>query len=125
MLFAKNSPSTNLPVEGEQSEKRDRILLKILLVVICLNAADYLSDDLANGCCDTQLLAVLGDLAVENVNFGLTLIKQHILSHRGVVIGDAGNDVIVVVGDELVGIQRNALCGCNGAGLADNAVESH
>ena len=61
--------------------------------------------------------------AVEDVDLGLTLMEQSVLAHGGIVVADVGDDVGMVVCDEIVGVHGNTLCGCNGAGLTDDAVE--
>ena len=50
-------------------------------------------------------------------------MHQHILAHGGVIVADVGDDVCVVVGDEVVGIQRGALGGGDGAGLPNDLME--
>ena len=70
------------------------LLLEILLVVVVLNCVDDLGEDGAGGGGDAQLFAVFGDLAVEDVDLGLTLMHQHILAHGGVIVADVGDYVV-------------------------------
>ena len=96
-------------------------ILEVLVCVVVLDAVDDLGEDVAGRSGDAQLFAVLCDLAVKDVDLGLTLMEQSVLAHGGIVVADVGDDVGMVVCDEIVGVHGNTLCGRNGAGLTDYA----
>ena len=59
------------------------VLLAVLVVVVVLDAADYIAEHVAGRGRDVELLAVVADGAGQGVDLGAQLLVEHILSHAG------------------------------------------
>ena len=115
-----------LRISGPLPPGHEERLFQILLVVVALDGLDHDGEEVVDRSRNAELLAVLGELAVEDLDLGLTVVNEHILGHGGIVVAHVVDEVLQVGVLKLHRVKGNALCRGDGAGFAhDTAEELH